>query len=332
MRIGDVAAAAGVSLMSVSRALRGVDGVSEATRARILAVARHLDYSPNSNARALSVANSDLIGISLPTFANDVFADILLGMRGTFEQAGYSSVIDTTEYDPHAEWKWAERLLSWRPAAMILTGTDHLPELVERLRASGVPTLEIWDYSADPIDLCVGIDHRAAGGAIGDHAVTLGYRNAVFIGAPEGRDRRADNRRRGLEDAFARVQDGTVRTIGLSNPNAFANGAQGMREALSLPGPPIDIAFFLNDHMAFGGMMACGELGLSVPGDIGVAGFNQLGLTAVLPVPLTTVATPRHQMGVTGARHLLARIHGVRPKRAIALPVKVLPGATTALR
>lgn len=90
-----------------------------------------------------------------------------------------------------------------------------------------------------------------------------------------------------------------------------------------------DVVFFLNDLMAFGGLTVAQELGLRVPEDMGVVGFNALGLNTVLPVPLTTVSTPRHLMGVTGARTLLARLHGVGVARATALPIKVQPGGTT---
>jgi len=102
-KIEDVAKRANVSIMSVSRAIRGVEGVSEKKRVEILKIARQMKYMPNSNARSLAVANSNLIGISLPTFAGEVFGDILKGMRQTFDQAGYSSVIDTTEYSRDAE-------------------------------------------------------------------------------------------------------------------------------------------------------------------------------------------------------------------------------------
>ena len=84
--------------------------------------------------------------------------------------------------------------------------------------------------------------------------------------------------------------------------------------------------------MAFGGMETCRAAGLDVPRDIGIAGFNQLGLTAVLPVEMTTVRTPRREIGVLGARHVLARIAGLSPERSVALPVTVVPGATTARR
>lgn len=330
-RIEDVAAVAGVSAMTVSRALRGVDGVSERKRAEILRIATRLNYVPNSNARSLAVANSNLIGISLPTFANDVFADILSGMRGTFENAGFSTVIDTTEYRETTELAWVERLLSWRPAAVILTGIDHHPQVRERLRAGRVPTLEIWGHSEDPIDLCVGIDHAAAGELIGSRMVELGYRAPAFVGAPAGRDTRADLRVTGLNRAFADVAEMPVQELrpALDDASAFEVGFAALNALLETDRALPDVVFFLNDHMAFGGLMACERHGLSVPMDMGLVGFNALPMTRVLPVSLTTVRTPRTQMGIMGAQRLLARIHGVTPPRSTALPVQVIEGGTT---
>lgn len=318
-----------MSAMTVSRALRGVDGVSEAKRSEILRLATRLNYVPNSNARSLAVANSNLIGISLPTFANDVFADILSGMRGTFESAGFSTVIDTTEYRPTTELAWVERLLSWRPAAVILTGTDHDPRVRARLRAGRVPTLEIWGHSEDPIDLCIGIDHAAAGEVIGARMRSLGYRRPAFVGAPAGRDARADARLAGLNRAFAPDCTLTELRPALEEASAFEVGFAAMHDRLRGGDPPPDVVFFLNDHMAFGGMMACEQQGLNIPDDIGLVGFNALPMTRVLPVALTTVQTPRTQMGIIGAQRLLARIHGVNPPRSTALPVRVIEGGTT---
>jgi LacI family gluconate utilization system Gnt-I transcriptional repressor len=99
-----------------------------------------------------------------------------------------------------------------------------------------------------------------------------------------------------------------------------------------LAGEQPDVIFYLNDHMAFGGQVACEAKGLSVPHDIGLVGFNALDLSGVLPVPLTTVKTPRRLMGITGARNLLARIHGVQPQKSVALPVEIVEGGTTRLQ
>jgi LacI family gluconate utilization system Gnt-I transcriptional repressor len=326
-KIEDVAKKANVSIMSVSRALRGVEGVSEKKRAEILRIARQMKYMPNSNARSLVVANSNLIGISLPTFAGEVFAEILNGMRRTFDLAGYSSVIDTTEYRPEAELNWIRRLLSWQPAGIILTGTDHHPETRDLLRSSPIPVLEIWDHTHDPIDICVGINHFNAGQMIGEHVVTLGYRCPAFVGTPHGHDLRADARLAGLRDVFRRALSTDVVVAQTTLGNAFVTGFEGTAHLLS-EGKP-DVICYLNDLMAFGGMMQCQKRQFQVPRDIGIVGFNGLDLTSVLPTDLTTVRTPRQRMGVTGARNLLSRINGVPTEKSVLLPLELNAGQST---
>lgn len=326
-KIEDVAQKANVSIMSVSRAIRGVEGVSEKKRAEILKIARQMKYMPNSAARSLAVANSNLIGISLPTFAADVFAEILNGMRQTFDTAGYSSVIDTTEYDSTAELNWIRRLLSWQPAAIILTGTDHHPETRELLKASPIPVLEIWDHTDDPIDICVGIDHFEAGRLIGEHAIEMGYQRPAFVSTPRGHDKRADARLAGIRHVFSQQRSTPVLASRPLLGNAFVTGFEGTKTLLAEHAP--DIICYLNDHMAFGGLMCCQAQGLSVPEDIGVVGFNGLDLGSVLPIKLTTVRTLRRLMGITGARNLLARINGVPTEQSIVLPLELQPGQTT---
>ena len=323
----DVAKAANVSMMTVSRALRGIEGVSEQKRADIQNIAQQLNYVLNSNARSLVSANSDLIGISLPTLYNDVFAGVLEGMRHTFERAGFATVLDTTRYDPEVEQKWVERILTWRPVGMVLTGTDHNPQLRAILRQSSIPTLEIWDVTDNPIDICVGIDHRQAGLAVGSYARKLGYKRPAFVGEPRGLDKCADKRLRGLRAAF----DVPVKAERIRDENAYVAGFTGMSRHLGR-NPRPDIVFFLNDHFALGGLMASRAAGLDCPRDIGLFGFNALDVTAVLPVQLSTVQTPRRLIGVTGARNLLARADGVMPERKVPLPVELIEGETTRLQ
>jgi LacI family transcriptional regulator, gluconate utilization system Gnt-I transcriptional repressor len=325
--IRDVAKAANVSMMTVSRCLRGLNGVSATTTTRVATIARDMNYIPNSNARALAVTSSSLIGISLPTLFNDVFADMLLGMRRTFEQAGYSTLLQTTDYLKDREKLWTEQLLTWRPVAVILTGVDHHPDLRARLRHEKVPTLEIWDTSDDPIGICVGIDHYAAGLDLGRYLAGLGYRKPGFVGSEAGTDPRADQRVRGLTDAFRAVGSHSLQRIAVQADNAFLMGGQGF-DAVDRGNMP-DVMLFLNDHMAFGGMMAAERAGYDVPGDIGIVGFNGLDLTTVLPRPMTTISTPRRQIGLIGARHLLASLNGVHPERITRLPCTLLAGQTT---
>ncbi|RED18046.1 LacI family DNA-binding transcriptional regulator [Pontivivens insulae] len=325
--IHDVAKAAGVSIMTVSRAVRGVNGVSEATRLRVLEIAKTLNYVPNGNARALATTGSNMIGISLPTLFNDVFADVLLGMRRTFQQAGYDSVVDTTDYSSDGELQFIERILQWQPLAVILTGVDHDETVRARLPRANIATLELWDITDHPIDFCVGIDHREAGVALGRHLVEKGYRAPAFIGAPAGKDTRADKRVEGLVEAFRAAGGRTLRRISVSDDNAFISGYTGF-EQIDRDRRP-DVVLFLNDHMAFGGLMRAEQEGLRVPDDIGIVGFNELAITKVLPRRITTMSTPRRQIGLVGARNLLARLNGVTVPEKTILPCTLVPGQTT---
>ena len=325
--IKEIGAALGLSMMSVSRALRGVEGVSADTREDILRAAKRMGYRPNRNARSLASAHSTLIGISLPTLFSDVFPEILAGMRATFDHAGFDTVIDTTDYSRGREADWVERMLDWNAAGLVLSGVDHAPDLRQRLRDLGIPTLEIWDTTRDPIDISVGVDHYEAGLSLGRYLVGCGYRAPAFIGVPEGRDTRADKRLSGLAAAFDAAAASPMRVLRIDRRAAFEAGCLATEQVLAEPVP--DVICYLNDHMAFGGMATCQRLGIRVPDDIGIAGFNDLEINSVLPLPITTVVTPRLQMGATGARNLVARINGAVVERSIIFATRIRSGGTT---
>ena len=330
--IKDIAAHCGVSAMTVSRALRGVNGVGEETRARVLKTAEDMNYVPNSNARSLVKSSANIIGISFPTLFNDVFADMFEGMRRTFDNAGYSTVVNTTNYDVGGEADWVSNLLSWRPAGIVLTGVDHDPSLRRIVRSVEIPTVEIWDVTDDPIDMCVGIDHFLAGFDLAQLMIEKGYRRPAYLGLPIGRDQRSDRRFYGIQKAFEQLDASCKVAHSIHEfSNQFKLGFEGTRELLREPTKP-DIIFYSNDHMAFGGISAAETFGFDVPDDIGIVGFNALSLTEVLRRKLTTVRTPRRLMGETAARNMIAKINGVTPDTTVRLPVKIEAGETTRSR
>ncbi len=328
----DVARAAGVSTMSVSRALRGIEGVSAKTSAEIREAAERLGYAPNRVAASLAAANTTLIGVSVPTLADAVFAEIFDGMRGVFNKAGFQTVIDTTEYECEREAMWLERMLAWRPAGVVLSGFDHSEKAQRQLKTAGIPILEIWDYSEKAVDLCVGIDHHRAGYAMGSHLVGLGYRRPAYVGIERDRDKRAEERLKGLQAAFAEQDCRLCTYARVPDTPSFEGGKKGAAIVLQSDIPRPDVLYFLNDHMAFGGMIAAQEFGLSVPGDIGVVGFNGLNINNVLERPLTTTITPRHAIGTRGAGMLVAKILGAKTEPAVELPTTIFPGETARQR
>jgi LacI family transcriptional regulator, gluconate utilization system Gnt-I transcriptional repressor len=326
-RIEDVAAAAGVSIMTVSRALRGIEGVSVEKRAHICRLAQQMDYMPNRSAQSLAVANSNLMCISVPTLLDNVFAEILEGMRATFDRHGYDVVLDVTAYKPEREQAWVERIVSWRPAGIILATSRHNEQVRRRLKDLSIPTVEIWDFTETPIHLNVGVDHRAAGSDAAEWMLELGYRRPAFVGVTVGRDICAELRLSGFADVF---RAGKIEVIVARDDMhaSFEAGMNATSELIRARTRP-DVLFFLNDHMALGGISACHAAGLSVPGDIGVLGFNNLGVNKVLRRPISSLATPRYEMGAAAARLLVATILGSKHEKQIKLPVRRISGLTT---
>lgn len=325
-RIDDVARVAGVSPMSVSRALRNAPGVSDATRERILSIAQELGYERSTVASNLAGERSTLIGISVPTLFDAVFAEILDGMRPILDRRGFQTVVHTSGYDEIREAEWLDQIVAWRPAGIVMTGVDHSLSIRTRLRRADVPTLEIWDVTDDPIDICVGLDHIEAGRSMAAHLAALGYRRPAYVGFSGALDQRGGKRFQGFRDHFVAV-GGALSAAYVTEDNAsFQAGYQGASEVLS---SKPDLIYFLNDHMAFGGMMACHSAGLDVPGDIGVAGFNDLNINIVLPQSITTSRSPRQEIGKQGASALINRIAGAEVPRCARLSCVVIPGATT---
>lgn len=315
--------------MSVSRAMRGVEGVSAATRARILHAADTLRYSPSSVAGALATANSSLVGVSVPTLQDSVFSDIFSAMRSTFERNKMQTVFDTTEYDNEREEAFVERMLAWRGAGIVLAGGHHTPRTRRLLRRANISVLEIWSWSTDPIELCVGIDHEESGYAMGRRLVEMGYRRPSYIGPQPGFDRRAEQRCRGFTRAFEEQGLSLVRQEWVTGKHSFAGGRIGMANMLDKHGPAFDLVYFLNDHMAFGGLEECRARRIDVPGQLGLAAFNGLQINDVLHQPITTSSSPRAEIGEQGARMLIGAIKGVAQPQSVKLEPVIMMGETT---
>lgn len=331
-KIEDVAQIAKVSIMSVSRAMRGVEGVSESKRDEIIQIARKIGYHPSNAAAILAAASSPLIGVSIPTLFGTVFAEIYNNMRATFEHGGFQTIFDVNDYSEENEEAWVERMISWRPAGLILTGVDHTTKTRRLIKAAGIPTLEIWDYSQKPIDMCVGIDHYKAGHLIGNHIAQLGYKNPAYIGVNTGRDKRSENRFNGMRDAFSKHSIKFCKIDSSSNTATFETGMIATEKLLTWMENPPDVIFYLNDNMAFGGTMCCDKLGIKIPKEIGIVGCNDLNINTVLNRQISTTITPLATMGAIGARNLIAKISGARVQRSLALPVTIKNGQTTCLQ
>ncbi|MGQ7846729.1 LacI family DNA-binding transcriptional regulator [Granulosicoccus sp. 3-233] len=316
----DVAAAAGVSKMTASRALRGDKDVSEANVEKVKRAAREIGYYGNHLAASLSSKRTDLIGVVVPSLTNIVFPQVMSGVTNALKGSALQPVFGVTDYDPETEYDIIRNMLSWRPAGLIVAGLDQPGETRKLLTDAGVPIVQIMDCDGDPVDACVGFSHTGAGRDMASALLATGRRRFGYVGRNLDKDTRAAKRKKGFHEAlrdqgldFIDTIDGAQLEGGAATVSAIACGRR-MTDELLARQPDLDCIHFSNDDLAFGGLCHCIAAGIDIPGKIALAGFNGLSLLEGFPGKIATSRTARREIGETAARVILETVEGARTK------------------
>ncbi len=337
--MADVAAAAGVSKMTASRALRGDKDVSQANIKRVKQAAREIGYFGNQFASSLSSKHTDLIGVVVPSLSNIVFPQVMSGVTDALKGTVLQPVFGVTDYDPDMEYDTLRNMLSWRPAGLIVTGLDHPPETRQLLSDAGVPVVQIMDIDGDPIDACVGFSHTEAGYDIANALFDAGLRRFGYVGRNLGKDLRAAKRKQGFQNAlrdrglaFTDVIDGSDLTGDVTALSAVDCGRR-MTAVLLDRQPDLDCIYFSNDDLAFGGLCHCIAAGIDVPDDVALAGFNGLGIIEGFPGKIATSRTARKTIGEQAARMILETLQNTttEPGKLYTLKPEISLGALAAV-
>jgi LacI family gluconate utilization system Gnt-I transcriptional repressor len=317
----DVAKVAGVSPITVSRALHRPDVVSKAAREKVLEAVRQTGYVSNMLAGGLASNKSRLVAIFLPTIANSIFADTVQALMDRLTEAGYQTLLGLTGYSAEQEEKLLEAVLGRRPDGIVLTGTLHTDASRLRLAQSGIPVVEAWDLSDDPLDMLVGFSHEAVGEATARHLLAKGYERfaVVTIGDPRGL-RRCNS----LVAELQRHGHADVPTQVLTPPATLEVGREGLRRLLAQPLPP-DVVVCSSDTIAQGVLAEAASRGLKVPEDLAVMGFGDLSSAAQVYPALSTVRVDGAYIGDQVAQALLERFKHPSGSHA---PVRVDTGFT----
>jgi LacI family gluconate utilization system Gnt-I transcriptional repressor len=301
-----VAAAAGVSSMTVSKVLRGTGRISAATRERVIRVADELGYVPNGLAGALSSQNSQIVGVLIPSIGDMVYSGVLAGINAVLVPRGLASFIGETFFDAQNEARLVRTMLSLKPAGLILTGgLARTAGTLHLLRQSGVRCVQLWDGDHPDLDTTVGLSHIAAGCAAADIFLSSGLRDVVFIGAQLDKDLCAARR---LEGFHARMTQagGTCHVLADDALQRDAASGQMLTSSL-LQGSALPKGIhYLNDAMAIGGLRALVDAGIDVPQQTSVIGFNGTSLRHAIQTRLTTIEVPLDEVGTRAALALLA--------------------------
>jgi LacI family transcriptional regulator len=306
--INDVAALAGVSLKTVSRVVNGEAHVRPQTREKVLGAIARLDYQPNFAARALAGARSYLIGVYCDNPSPAYIAEIQLGAMRMCRAAGHHLVIDRVDSARAAEARAQVELL-WKTVkvdgVVLSPPVCDCPEVLEALEHFGIPYVRIAPAVGLDRGPYVHMDDRLAAFEMTGHLLGLGHRRIGFVRGPAEHSA-THLRHQGFLDAMG--QAGVAVQPGLVQRGAFSfrSGVGAAEQLLGLPAPPTAI-FASNDDMALGVMAVASRKGLSIPGDLSVAGFDDAPVAEVVWPQLTTVRQPVAEMAAAAVKMLLHR-------------------------
>ncbi|CUH82562.1 LacI family DNA-binding transcriptional regulator [Tropicibacter naphthalenivorans] len=295
---------AGVSQVTVSRALSDPSKVSAKTLARIQDAIEATGFVPNGVAGALASNKSKLITALVPSLTNIVYSSMIQSFGRRMRDAGYQLLLSETGLDPREEDATIAAHLSRRPDAILLTGVHHSAQARRMVLAAGIPVVEIWEYSDTPIDMCVGFRHADTGHAAAEFAHRKGYARAATISAG---DERARRRKAAFVDRLQALRPGAVPQIDFDTHATLARGREGLSQLLDGHGFDGGVIFCSSDILANGVLVEAQARGLRVPQDIAVIGFGDQDGAAHLEPPLTTIRVDREAFGRAAADILLDR-------------------------
>jgi LacI family transcriptional regulator len=306
VRLEDVARLAGVSTASVSRALNAPDLVSTVLRERILHAAQELKWVPNGAAKALASLRTRTVGVMIPTLSHQNFATLIEALQHDLAVAQYTLLLCCMDATAELRLQQSRTLVERGVECLVLVGEAHPDALFELLRSQNVPYVITYTRGHDPRHTCIGFDNYAASARLTEHLLELGHRAFGMVAhESEGNDR--------IQQRMIAVQD-TLAKSGIAirpqhfvrvNSRHIASGREGMRKILHDERLRPTALICTNDYIATGAMIEAKVLGLEIPRDLSIVGFDDTDMSAHLDPPLTTVRIPSRKMGEEIAKYII---------------------------
>lgn len=308
----DVARSAGLSPMTVSRALNTPQLVRPKTVEKVMQAVRTTGYIPNALAGGLASRRSKLIAIVVPQINNNMFVDTIQSLSDELARRGYHILLCVAGYTEQTEAELVATLLSRRPDGVVLTGIHHTSELKKVILNAAIPVVEIWDLTPTPLDMLVGFSHEKVGQATGEYLLRKRYRRPGLLWTA---DRRAGQRKQGLCSVLAHHEIHDVPQVDVPLPASLSLGRSGLSQLFSEG--EFDVIVCSSDTLAQGAMMEAESRGLRIPQDLAVIGFGDLDFAASNRPSITTVSVDRRAIGQRAATLLANRIEQTAVEEAI---------------
>ncbi len=325
VRLKDIARELGVSVVTVSRALRDRPDIAQETKARILARVKELNYRPNLTARSLVTGRSSLIGLVVPDLIHPFFGEIAKGLSAALRQQGYYVIVASSESDPELEQDEIEHMLAHHLDCLVLASCQDNSEALNRIREAGVP-LVLIDRKFRGFDSnFVGVNDFKVGELATEHLIEQGCRRIAHIRGPETSvgNSRAEGYTECLRRHGIKVVDKYLVSVGCaSDSDGETRGRRAMDAILALKPLP-DGLFCFNDTLAVGAMFRAIEAGLKIPKDLAVVGCGNFHYSSKLQVPLSSVDQRAREIGERVAKMistLLNKTPSERSRKVILEP------------
>ncbi len=314
----DVAVEAKVSTATVSRSLNFPDKVAEETREKVMAAISILGYSPNFGAKAMGARRTNTIGAIIPTMENSIFALGLQAFQEELRRHGFTLLVASTSYRPDFEEEQIRSLVARGAEALLLIGHDRNPEIYRFLEAQGVPALVTWAFDATSPQPSVGFDNRSAMHEMAAKVIELGHSKLGYISAQMAQNDRAKERYVGIQDAMNAAGLSFSNLECLETTYGIEEGAAAFEQIMKIR-PELTAVFCGNDVLAVGALRRARELGIAVPDDVSIIGFDDIELAQVVYPALTTVHVPHREMGRRAALALAQLVKDGTALEAIEL-------------
>ncbi|TPW30565.1 LacI family transcriptional regulator [Martelella alba] len=326
--LNDVANIAGVSPITVSRALREPQKVSDKLREQILSIVDDIGYVPNFAARSLASRHSGVVAVLGPILGSRAFSLAAKGVEDRFQRSDLRTQFANTGLNAAEEAQQLKLFLAQNPAGIIIESFAEFPVNKKLIAEIDCPVVQMMDTSLDPLDMGVGICHRDAAAAATRMLISKGYRRIASLGA--SKDIRSRRRFDGYRDALvdAGLYDPAL-VIDSEREHSLEFGME-LLDRIHAEQPDVDAAFCHSDELALGVYFRSLQLGLRVPEDFGICGYDGMGFAGMKNAPLTTVQVPLYEIGEKAAELIIRFMsEGERPNDAVRLDATIIEGRTT---
>lgn len=322
--LDDVATLAGVTKMTVSRYLRTPEKVKPETAARIASVIAEVGYQPDPDNPAVSSQATPRIGVLIPSFNNQIFADVLAGIESVTTAHGYQTLVVNYDYDSQREEEQIATVLALNVKALLLTESVHTLRAEKYLKAAKIPVAEVMGLSTNPDRINVGFDNYRAGFDMTNMLLASGKKQIIYFGSMS--DIRDEQRYAGYCQAMSEAG----REVGRIAPNKVSSVmiGTGMMTLARQMYKEMDGILCTNDDLAVGVLQECIASGIKVPQEMAIAGFHGLEIGQIITPRLASVLTPRVEMGKVATEILIKKIKGLPTIEKVDLHYRLSLGET----